>query len=204
MKPRQHDPLRLDMAAFAADGARLDGIWPGAELTRLADSQSCPQDAALASVVWSAVGERTAVTGADPEIWLDLQASTTVWLPCQRCLQPMAWPLQVERRLRFVRTEAEAEALDAELEDDVLSLARALDLRELVEDELLLDLPLVPRHEGGCPQPLPLSDALAVPEGLDPEALADAANDGGEKPNPFAVLAQLRTRKDGGPDEGAT
>ncbi|MEK8024816.1 MAG: hypothetical protein RLY78_246 [Pseudomonadota bacterium] len=205
MKPRQHDPLRLDMAALAADGAHLEGVWPGAELSRLSDSQTCPEDGALAAVAWSAAGERMAVTGGDAEIWLDLRASTTAWLPCQRCLQPMAWPLHVDRRLRFVRTEAEAEALDAEIEDDVLSLARALDLRELVEDELLLDLPLVPRHEGVCPRPLPVNDTLALPEGLDAESALEAANDAvAEKPNPFAVLAQLRVRKDGDPDDGVS
>jgi uncharacterized protein len=36
----------------------------------------------------------------------------------------------------------------------VLALEPALDLKELVEDELLLALPLVPRHEV-CPEPLP-------------------------------------------------
>ena len=48
----------------------------------------------------------------------------------------------------------------------MLALSRALDLRELVEDELLLALPLVPRHEV-CPEPA----AVSTPE---PEAPASA------------------------------
>ena len=183
---RQHDALRLDVAAFAADGAALSGEWPGADLPRLAESQSPPQDLALHPVAWQARGEAVPVHGGEAELWLGLRAETAVWLTCQRCLQPVEVPLALERRLRFVRGEAQAEALDAELEDDVLALSRSLDLRELVEDELLLDLPLVPRHER-CPQPLPMA---AEAEPLDDEVA--------ERPNPFAVLQALKSGKSGG------
>lgn len=183
---RQHDPLRLDVAAFADEGAQLSGRWPGASLTRLAESQSPPQDVALPEVVWSAQGERRAVTGGEAELWLALQVQAPVWLTCQRCLQPYELPLALDRRLRFVRGEAQAEALDAETEDDVLALSRSLDLRELVEDELLLALPIVPRHEV-CPQPLPMAvEADPLPEG---EV---------ERPNPFAALQGLKRVKSDG------
>jgi uncharacterized protein len=100
---------------------------------------------------------------------------------CQRCLQPVLVPVNVDCELRFVATEAEAAALDAETEYDVLALAPRTDLRALVEDELLLALPVVPKH-GRCPQPLPhLDAALAQPPGG-----AEVAA------NPFAVLAALK------------
>lgn len=180
---RQHDPRRLDVAAFAADGGALSGQWPGSALTRLAESQSPPQDVALGEVRWQAQGERRPVTGGEAELWLALSADTRVWLACQRCLQPFEVPLGLARRIRFVRGESQAEALDAESDDDVLALSRSLDLRELVEDELLLALPLVPRH-GQCPQPLPMSTDDAAP--------ADADTDT-ERANPFAVLQALKT-----------
>jgi uncharacterized protein len=185
MTTRQPDPLRLNVAAFAADGGQLSGDWPGDTLTRLADSQTPPQDAALADVRWQAAGERRPVTGSEPELWLSVSAHTQAWLTCQRCLQPYALALDIDdKRVRFVRGEAEAEALDGEIEDDVLALPRALDLRELVEDELLLALPIVPRHEGPCPEPLPMpADDLAED---------DAA---AERPNPFAALQALKTRE---------
>jgi uncharacterized protein len=69
---------------------------------------------------------------------------------------PVELEVDVARALRFVADEATAEALDAESEDDVLALPRRLDLHDLVEDELLLALPLVPMHTT-CPVPLPLS-----------------------------------------------
>ncbi|HSW04862.1 YceD family protein [Aquabacterium sp.] len=186
MKTRQPDPLRLDVAAFAADAAELSGDWPGVDLTRLAATQAPPQDIAPAAVAWRASGERRAVAGSEPELWLHLSANAAVWLTCQRCLQPFEQPLAVDTRVRFVRDEAQAEALDAELEEDVLALPRWLDLRTLIEDELLLALPLVPRHEH-CPQPLPVRvDDLAD----DDEAPA-------ERPNPFAVLQALKPPKAG-------
>ena len=169
------------MAAFAADGDQQSGHWPGASLTRLAELQSPPNDGALADVAWQAQGERRVVPGSEPEIWLALAVNTPVWLTCQRCLQPMAEPLALARRIRFVHGESQAESMDAELEEDVLALSRSLDLRELVEDELLLALPLVPRH-GACPQPLNVSADIA--------ALPDEAP---SKPNPFSALRALKT-----------
>ena len=182
MKP-QHDPLRLEMVAFATEGGQLAGHWPGASLRRLAESQSPPHDGALPDVAWSAQGERLPAAGGVSQWWLSLSAQAPVWLTCQRCLQPFELPLAFERRLRFVHGEAEAETLDAESDDDVLALGRSLDLRELVEDELLLALPIVPRHEV-CLQPLP----MAVGE----QALKD---DVPERPHPFAALQALKSGK---------
>lgn len=184
---RPHDALRLDVQAFITEGETLAGQWPGAGLSRLAELQTPPQDAGLADVEWQAQGQRLPVAGGEAELWLALQAGTGIWLTCQRCLQPLVEPLAVDRRIRFVRGEAAAEALDAEIEDDVLALSKALDLRELVEDELLLALPIVPRH-GVCPLPLPL-----------PVDDAPAPEDVPEKPHPFAALQRLKTPSgDGG------
>jgi uncharacterized protein len=89
-------------------------------------------------------------------------------------------PVETERSFLFVRGEEAAERLDAESEDDVLALTRALDLYELVEDELLLALPLVPHHET-CLRPLPMS-AGELEEGADDDEAA----------HPFAGLAALK------------
>ena len=85
----------------------------------------------------------------------------------------------MSRWFRFVRDEDQAAELDMDSEDDVLSLPRHLDLRELMEDELLLELPVVPRHEE-CPEPLP-------PANIDEEEAPSQ-----ERPNPFAALAALK------------
>lgn len=178
MNSRSIDPRRLELAAFAASGGELTGEIPLGGLERLVDSVLGAEPPG-APVHWQAEGRSRPVTGCEPEIWLHLTAQACVSLRCQRCLQPMPVPLDVDRWIRFVRDGAEAEALDAELEDDVLELARQLDLHELIEDELLLALPLVPRHEV-CPQPLP--------QGSEPQAAEP------ERPNPFAALEQLKKK----------
>ncbi len=179
MKSKEYDPLRLDVAAFAAAGASLSGDWPVTSLSRIAGSASA--DAAPAAgdrVEWSAEGEQRRREGSPVEVWLRLRASVRLGLQCQRCLSPVVETVECDRWLRFVSGAQQAESLDAESEDDVLELTRQLDLRELVEDELLLSLPIVPRH-AVCPEPLELPSES--PEAADPAP-----------PHPFAVLQALK------------
>ena len=193
------DPLRLPVAQFAADAQELAGDWAIAELPRLADSE-CPPDAGADAAVsrsaadlsrrvrWHAAGSLRPV-GGEQQVWLALTADADVVLQCQRCLLPLDEHVHVDRQFRFVDDEATAAALDDEMEDEVLELPRSLNLRELVEDEVLLALPLVPRHEV-CPEPLPRAFG-------DVEDVEEAAH-------PFAALALLRKDKngDGGPEIG--
>lgn len=179
MSARRHDPLRLDVARLSSDGESLAGEWPLASFERLCVMQTAPQDWLLPPVAWRVRGERRPVSGEEPQTWLQIQARATIWFTCQRCMQPYRTEVVVDRAIRFVRGEDQAEALDAESEEDVLALPRELDLRALVEDELLLALPIVPRHEA-CP------DAPPVPAASAP-APAQAQR-------PFEVLKALKPR----------
>ncbi len=173
----RRDPRQIDIAALCREGESLDGRLALADLHRLGAGLFDVVDAG-ADNAWSAQASHKPVAGAEPERWLHLHAQAEVTLQCQRCLQPLRQPLVVDRRYRFVRSEQEAERLDEEIEDDVLTLVPRLDLLDLLEDELILALPIVPRHDGACPQPLPLP--------------ANPANDE-PAPNPFAKLAALRS-----------
>ena len=181
MKDRPQAPQALDVAALCKAAGQLQGQQPLAAMARLAASFCAASDG---SAAWRALGSLVAVTGGEPEMWLELHAQADVPLQCQRCLQAMSEALRVQRRFRFVRSEEEALRLDEESEDDVLALPARLDLLEFLEDELILALPIVPRHED-CPTPLPLSEQID-----DDEAPA---------PNPFAALAALRGRGGMGP-----
>jgi uncharacterized protein len=150
MTTRALDPRRLDVAAAASAGAELAGRLPLSELARLADGAAGQVDEPVA---WSARFEQRRDLGAAPQAWLQLQAHARVPRECQRCLQPVLLSLDVDRAFRFAPTEDEAATLDVDSEDDVLVLSRHFDLRELLEDELLLTLPIVPMHEQ-CPSPL--------------------------------------------------
>ena len=177
MAARRSDPHKLDVAALADEAGRLDGEIDAHRARTLARDAvaarrrcRCRPCAGrrVASSVRSAAGRRST--------WLHLQRARRKAGPyCQRCLQPFSTLIEVDRSFRFVPTESEAEALDADSEDDVLALGPSFDLIELIEDELLLAWPLVPRHER-CAQP------------------AHRGRRCSRRESPFAALAALKGR----------
>jgi uncharacterized protein len=182
---REFVPERLDVAAFAAEAAALTADDPVPNYPRLAQELALPVPDAVVS--WEAVGEQRTGALGKAEPWLHLTAETTVPLVCQRCLAPVDTLVASDRWFRFVADEATADAEDDESEEDLLVVSRDFDLHALIEDELLMEIPVMPVHEV-CPTPLQLSSSDE-----DFQAAEEA------KPNPFAVLGALRSRKpDGG------
>jgi uncharacterized protein len=178
---KEFDPRRLDVKTFAEAAAELAGQERLGDHPRLmAETGGRGADMFLA---WSATGEMRNPGHVHPEIWLHLEAKTVLSLTCQRCLGPVEVAVEVERPFRFVQDEAVAMAEDDSSEEDLLALSRSFDLVELVEDELLMDLPVAPRHEV-CPVP----GQLAV---ADEQFEATPA----PRENPFALLRRLKARK---------
>lgn len=179
------NPERLDVRALAQASASLSASEPLARFPRLKEERHPEGGPGDALVVWRAQGElRATGAAAEPSVWLHLQARVTLPLTCQRCLGPVDTPLAVNRWFRFVADEASAAAEDEDSEEDVLALEPRPSLLELLEDELLMELPLVPMHEA-CPV-LP----AALGTGLVPEAIEDSGEP--VRPNPFAGLAKLK------------
>ena len=172
---------RLDVAEFARAGGRHRASTPVQQLQRLASERFVTHDGADDGVVdWSVCGElRPAQSGSTPDVWLQLQAQTRLALTCQRCLGPVQTTLSVDRWFRFVADETIAAALDAECEEDLLALEPRPDILELLEDELLMSLPLVSLHEE-CPSgsSVPMTATPPLPQA--------------DRPHPFAALAQLK------------
>lgn len=98
-----------------------------------------------------------------PSLALHIEATLPVL--CQRCLQAMQLPLSID--YQYVLAEDEPEAFEGDDEIDWLEVSREMNVNELIEDELLMAIPLGPLHEHAC-KPLIQEDV--------------------EKPNPFAVL----------------
>ena len=167
----------LDVKAFAEAQVELSGAVTSGDCERLmAETEGRGADRPIA---WRARGEVRNPRHVHPDIWLHLQADAVLSLTCQRCLAPVDVPLSIDRDFRFVADEATAEAEDDQCEEDLLVTSRSFDLAGLIEDELLMDMPLVPQH-GACPQPLVRSVS-------DPEFEEESP-----KENPFAALARLR------------
>jgi uncharacterized protein len=177
---RQQSLHSLNIQALATSGMPLVESTPLHNLERLAhESMGLKSDL---MVDWQASAElRTGATG-QMDTWLHLRATTAVPMICQRCMGPVQTPLQVEQWYRFVATEEIAMAEDDASQEDLLVMAPQFDLLGLLEDELLMALPLVPMH-GECPV-LPAFSAGVI----------EVPADGADKPNPFAALAQLKKK----------
>ena len=111
---------------------------------------------------------------AQRRAYLRGEASTVITLTCQRCLEAMQLPIQTTIDLALVHDEDEAEKLPEDADYLVLP-EQGVVLAEIIEDELLLNVPYTPMHED-C-------DALSYKQ-IDEAAPV--------KENPFQVLAALK------------
>jgi uncharacterized protein len=181
---RQFQASRLNMQAFAQQGEALVETTPLYDFHRLTQEAHKAHEAHEAVVKWRALGELRERTGAEADVWLHLEASISIALTCQRCMQAVLMPIEVDQWYRFVATEDIAMAEDDASEEDLLVMEPQFDLLALLEDELLMALPLVPMHDH-CPE-----SASQASQSLKEKEEDEPA----EKPNPFAVLAQLKKK----------
>ena len=117
----------------------------------------------------------------------DLDVSAAPEVVCQRCMQPMRWPVNVKSRIALVSDYNAADRVSEGLEVFLVE-ADSVSVRDLVDEEILLALPNVARHaEGsecaGRKMQLPGQEA-------DAEEAADS-----QVQKPFAQLGELLKRK---------
>jgi uncharacterized protein len=205
------DPHELDIFEFARSGRQAAGCVRVLQLPRMLNEVPADAPERDTTFTWQAEGstqpELQDDGGEALQPYLRLAVHGSAWLECQRCLTPCEQAFDIEATYRIVQTEAEAD--EYPLDDDELDVivgARQFDLVELIEEELLLTLPLVPKHEV-CPN---VHESLVSGVGgdvLDEKGMADDEAESGEadamsdKPNPFAALEALK-RGTGGNEGG--
>jgi uncharacterized protein len=172
------DLKQLDILTFAKNASALSGEYDLASFTRL--RQEDARESTNEAVTWSLRGQEIKSEGGEAQIWLHLKANTHITMTCQRCLTPATFDLDVDRDFRFVSSEQIALEEDDENEEDLLVIDRKFNSFELIEDELIMSLPIVPRHQSCHNAYL---ESLAKENAQSPEF---------ERPNPFAVLEQLK------------
>ena len=153
-----------DAFVFAKEGRVLEGTLAVSSLERLHDL--------LAEVSGDVSFRLQGLKGEHGELMLHLEVTGLLPLACQRCLKAIPFDLDVDSLLELIPEGADMS--QDELEDDTrdfLPVAGELYVAELVEDEILLALPVAPRHEK-CGLP--------------------GAADAGERINPFATLSGLK------------
>ena len=157
----------IDSLEFAREGRHLQGTVPVAALSRLADS------------LFDADGELAyELTGGSdgrnrPCVQLGLAGSVN--LKCQRCLGSFAYAVAVQTNLLVLTEQAGDETADLDDLDGIPAHAHT-DVWSIVEDEILLAIPLSPRHA----------------EGQRSQAVKAAAN---STASPFSVLARLKQQR---------
>ncbi|HYC37663.1 MAG TPA: DUF177 domain-containing protein [Usitatibacter sp.] len=144
----------------------FEGIFRPGDLERLEDSLANGEGELRYRIAASLDRQRRRVVSCIIEGF--------VFLTCQASLEPFRHDVSVQDRLVLVERESELPGIEEESDDeDYLVAAEPLDIRDLVEDAVLLALPMVPRKPG-----------------LEEAPVAGA---GGEGPqSPFAALAGLK------------
>lgn len=161
----------VDPRKLADRGVTLKGEMPLESFARLCDPLADNAGMVHAKLVFER-GERRAVS-------IHSELEVEVKMVCQRCLELVALPIRSECHYAVVKEGADTQSLPKGY--DVLEVGEdPLDLMALVEDELLLALPIVPAHA---------PEECQQPAGADePESSEDEVS----RSNPFSVLAQLK------------
>jgi uncharacterized protein len=159
----------IDAFEFSRSNGFREGVTPVAEMPRLA--ADCADNSG--EITWSIQGGQT--RHGYPS--MTLSVSGNVQLVCQRCLTPFGYHLDSSTMLVLGKDDEEADQIEEILDDesiDVIVGSRTTDIRDLLEDEALLALPQVPKHEV-CPGS---------------EVVDKLKSD---KPSPFAGLKNLKS-----------
>jgi len=169
--PEYIDPLHL-----ADKRGELKGQIPLRSLDRLA--KMLVNDAGTVSVdlFFGREGRLAKVEG---------HIETVLELECQNCLEAVKWPVDCTIKLGIVTTIDQANRLPEEYEPLLIEEGKIL-LKNIIGDEILLNLPAFPKHPDTCFAPK-----------LDNNRLESSVSDGPSSPeNPFTILAKLKNTGD--------
>jgi uncharacterized protein len=182
----------IDAFDFARQGKEISGSLPLVRFARATEGLPPQPRDASGEVQWSARGD----TGRHGEPLLHLHVRAGPVVLCQRCMEPFVYPIDAEVSLHLVKSETEIDAglgdAAQDADDDVAGTddapekvlgSRHFDLLAHIEDELILNIPYVPRHDV-CP---------GAPLKTDAGAPADEG-DAEKRPSPFAVLEKLKQK----------
>lgn len=159
-------PLFIDNIAFAKKNERLTGSLTLANCPRLSElSQANSSDNPTEVVIDYLLEGKTDSVG---QHLLYLSLTTNLTTTCQRCLGPM--PLKMKLDFNYLIMDID----DTDVEDsddiDLQEPSQTMDLIALIEDEIIMAMPIAPIHDEDC---------------------GAIVTQSGEKPNPFAALKGL-------------
>ena len=175
-------PAQIEPFKWAEQGFKWSGQLPLSRFVRIAREAVGPIDHQLVSIDC-----KLSMDAYHRVAWFDGHVETKVPMECQRCLETVEIELVSDFHLALVDDESLIERLDEDADFIVLGESEATtkgsydapataDLLALIEDELLLLMPLSPKHD--------------VCEHKHQPAAEEVVEE--KRDNPFEVLAALK------------
>lgn len=168
----RHVPDLIDPVVMAGKQQQLEGGFELSELSRIKDSLADTSGTVSFQLLFHRDRKNIVISG---------DVDSVLQLRCQRCMELMQWPVHGDVSLAVVSSMDEADRLPDAYEPVLLTETK-IPLKDIVEEELLLALPVIPQHAGDCPS------GVEVESSAEP-ALTVSADD--ERYQPFANLAEL-------------
>lgn len=134
-------PIKIDPLFLANKGASLQGTLNLQQLPRICD-QLCESNGEVAV---------TLHFGKDHKNFYYIKGTITaeLSLPCQRCLEPVIYKINSEFCLSPVKDDKAAAGLPSHYEPLIL-VDKTLIIADMIEDEIILNLPMVAKHDTMC------------------------------------------------------
>lgn len=165
----QQLPESVDFIQQAERQGCFEGSWPIAELGRIREVVDDTTGDLLAKLEFGRCSGFYCLQG---------HVEASLGLLCQRCLKPMVYKVSGRFKLGLVSSEEQMDELPDDMEPYLVE-GEAQSIIELLEDELLLSLPIAATHKEEC---------SAFLSEQDKQRQADK-----EASSPFAVLKNLKT-----------
>ncbi|KFZ38669.1 hypothetical protein HR45_04390 [Shewanella mangrovi] len=168
-------PVSIDPLRAATSRLVYEGFVPGQTLKRLAEA--CADNCSDVAV--------SLECGVDLQgiVYLKGKAVTELTLLCQRCMTLFTAEAAVEFCFSPCRTQAEIDELPDAYDPIECDEIGEIRLHRMIEDELMLAVPLVPTH-----------DVAECHFGSKDMAVGEIEEAQQERPNPFAVLEKLKSK----------
>ena len=164
-------PDQLKLFNFAKKEISLSGLYQISDFPKISEIASNKSDNVRVDLSFYLKNNKTPCV--DGIIDLDIV------LPCQRCLDDLSIALKVNFNLAFVRHDQQSEELDSDYEIYVIE-EEELATFDLISDEILLSIPMVPTHDYDCIKEINEQEVVE-----------------GKSENPFAILKKIKIA-DGG------
>ena len=159
-------PSQLKLFNFAKKEISLSGLYQISDLARVSEIASNKTDKININLSFYLDNDKTPC--------IDGIISLDIVLICQRCLEELNISLEVKFNLAFVRNEKQGEELDSNYEIYVTE-EDELATHDLISDEILLSIPMVPTHDYDCIKDINRQEIVKE-----------------KSENPFAILKKLK------------